>query len=113
MSPFLSAHQYRDIKTVANLSNNNDVFMCILCFHARAGYLQTYETLQKEVNLHPGSASVEDDQYQVGICGRDGRATASVRGDGGSIPTCGALEVWPCDFGPKHFGWLINQLGEP
>ncbi len=25
----------------------------------------------------------------------------------------GALEVWPCDFGPKQFGWLINQLGEP
>ena len=23
------------------------------------------------------------------------------------------LEVWPCDFGPKQFGWLINQLGEP
>jgi hypothetical protein len=47
------------------------------------------------------------------ICGRDGRATASVRGDGGSIPTGGALEVCPCDFGPKQFGWLINQLGEP
>ena len=42
-------------------------------------------------------------QY-VGICGRDGRATASVQGDGGSIPTGGALEVWPCDFGPKQFG---------
>ena len=48
-----------------------------------------------------------------GICGRVGRATASVWGDGGSIPTGGALEVWPCDFGPKQFGWLINQLGEP
>ncbi len=48
-----------------------------------------------------------------GICGRDGRATASVRGDGGSIPTGGALEVLPCDFGPKQFGWLIHQLGEP
>ena len=32
---------------------------------------------------------------------------------GGSIPTGGALEVWPCDFGPKQSGWLINQLGEP
>ncbi len=21
--------------------------------------------------------------------------------------------VWPCDFGPKQFGWSINQLGEP
>ncbi len=48
-----------------------------------------------------------------GICGPDGSVTASVRGDGGLIPTCGALEVWPCDFGPKPFGWLINQLGKP
>ncbi len=39
--------------------------MCILRFHARAGYLQTYETILKEINLHPGSAPVEDDQYQV------------------------------------------------
>ena len=54
-----------NIKTVANLTNNKDVFMCILRFHARAGYLQTYENLLKEINLHPGSASVEDDQYQV------------------------------------------------
>jgi hypothetical protein len=45
-------------------------------------------------------------ESEVGICGRDGRATASVRGDGGSIPTGGALEVWPCGFGPKQFGWL-------
>ena len=30
-----------------------------------------------------------------------------------SLPAGGALEVWPCDFGPKQFGWLINQLGEP
>ena len=30
-----------NIKTVANLTNNKDVFMCILRFHARAGYLQT------------------------------------------------------------------------
>ncbi len=37
----------------------------------------------------------------------------SLRGDGGLIPTGGALEVWLCDFGPKQFGWLINQLGEP
>ncbi len=46
-----------------------------------------------------------------GICGRDGRATACVRGDGGSIPTCSALEVWPCDFGPKQFGWLNKSAG--
>jgi hypothetical protein len=39
--------------------------MCILCFHALAGYLQTYETLPKDINEHPGSAPVEEDQYLV------------------------------------------------
>ena len=38
-----------NIKTVANLTNNKDVFMCILRFHALAGYLQTYENLLKEI----------------------------------------------------------------
>ncbi len=55
----------KNIKTMANLTNNKDVFMCILCFHARAGYLQANENLLKEVNLHPGSAPVADDQYHV------------------------------------------------
>jgi hypothetical protein len=49
---------------VANLTNNKDAFMRILRFHARAGYLQTYQTLMKEINLHPGSA-VPDYQYHV------------------------------------------------
>ena len=39
--------------------------MCILCFHAQAGYLQTYETLLNEINMHPGSALVDDDQFIV------------------------------------------------
>ncbi len=39
--------------------------MCILRFHAEAGYLQTYEKLLKEINLHPGSVAVPDDQYHV------------------------------------------------
>ena len=39
--------------------------MCILRFHARAGYLQTYETLLKEINAHPGSDEVPADQYAV------------------------------------------------
>ena len=41
--------------------------MCIIRFHARVGYLQTYETLLKEINAHPGSAYVPgaNDQYQV------------------------------------------------
>ncbi len=39
--------------------------MCILRFHAWAGYLQTYDTLPKEINDHPGSVPVEEDQYQI------------------------------------------------
>ncbi len=64
---FQHAHiENTSIKTVANLTNNKDVFMCILRFHhARAGYLQTYESLLKQVNAHPGSAPVDDDQYPV------------------------------------------------
>ena len=50
---------------MANLTNNKDVFMCIIRFHARAGYLQTYETLLKEINSHPGSEEVPPDQYEV------------------------------------------------
>ena len=39
--------------------------MCILRYHARAGYLQTYETLLKEINSHLGSAPVAPDQCEV------------------------------------------------
>ena len=39
--------------------------MCIIRFHARAGYLQQYETLLKEINSHPGSEEVPPDQYEV------------------------------------------------
>jgi type IV secretory pathway protease TraF len=65
---WLYQHAHIDnLKTIANLPNNKDVFMYIIRFHARAGYLQTYETLLKEINAHPGSAYVPgaDDQYQV------------------------------------------------
>ncbi len=54
-----------DIKTLVKLTNNKDVFMCIICFHARAGYLQTCENLLKEINDHPGSEEVPPDQYVV------------------------------------------------
>jgi hypothetical protein len=64
MSVFQHAH-IENIKTMANLSNNKDVFMCILRFHARAGYIQHYETLLKELNAHPASDPVPPDQYEV------------------------------------------------
>ncbi len=58
-----------NIKSVANLSNNKDVFMCILRVHARAGYLQHYETLLKELEAHVpedvGSQAEPQDQYDV------------------------------------------------
>ena len=50
---------------MANLTNNKYIFMCIIRFHARAGYLQQYETLLKEINSHPGSEEVPPDQYEV------------------------------------------------
>jgi hypothetical protein len=39
--------------------------MCIIRFHARAGYLQTYETLLKEISAMPGSDGAAPDQYAV------------------------------------------------
>ena len=39
--------------------------MCILSFHARAGYMQHYETLLKELNAHPATDPVPPDQYEV------------------------------------------------
>ena len=39
--------------------------MCILRFHAQAAYLQTYETLLNEINMHPGSVLVDDNQFTV------------------------------------------------
>jgi hypothetical protein len=42
----------KNIKTLAELLNIKNVFMCILCFHAHAGYLKHYETLLKELNTN-------------------------------------------------------------
>jgi hypothetical protein len=54
---------------VANLSNNKHIFMGILRFHARAGYLQHYESLLKELEAHVpkvvGSQAEPQDQYDV------------------------------------------------
>ncbi len=38
----------------------------------------------------------------------EGRATTSVGCDVGSIPTCGALEVWQWTFGSRTV-WLVNK----
>ena len=68
--PLQHAH-IDNIKSVANLSNNKDVFMCILRFHARGGYIQHYEALLKELEEHVpedfGSQAAPEDQYDVEI----------------------------------------------
>ncbi len=40
---------------VKSQRKNKGIFMCTLRFHARAGYLQTYETLLKQFSSLPGS----------------------------------------------------------
>ena len=48
------------IKAVASCTNNKDVFMCILRFHARRGYLQHYQTLLKELAEEAGAEAGAD-----------------------------------------------------
>jgi hypothetical protein len=64
MHVFQHAH-IKNITKVGNLLNNKNVFMCVLCFHASAGYLQHYETLLKELNAHPASDAVPPDWNEV------------------------------------------------
>jgi hypothetical protein len=62
--------------------------MCILCFHARAGFLQHYEILLKELNEHPASDSVPADQYEV--------ECASLANSNLNVP-CGSGISFPSD----------------
>ena len=65
---FIPACPHRESQDCGKPDYNKDIFMCILRFHASAGYLQHYETQLKELNLHPdGDASKEAplDQYDV------------------------------------------------
>jgi len=41
------------IKSVAHLTNNKDVFLCILRFHTRVGFLRHYERLLSELEGFP------------------------------------------------------------
>ena len=45
------------IKAIAGCTNTKVVFMCILRFHARKGYLQHYESILKELEGHPDQKS--------------------------------------------------------
>jgi hypothetical protein len=49
-------HAHIDIiKSVAHLTNNKDVFLCILRYHCRRGLLQQYEQLLEDM-VGPGEA---------------------------------------------------------
>ena len=47
------------IKSVAHLTNNKDVFMCILRFHTRVAFLQHYERLLDELKGYPDAPDQE------------------------------------------------------
>ena len=42
------------IKSVAHLTNNKDVFLCILRFHTRAAFLQHYERIMSQLQGEAG-----------------------------------------------------------
>jgi hypothetical protein len=49
-------HAHIDIiKSVAHLTNNKDVFLCILRYHCRLGLLQQYEQMLEDM-IGPGEA---------------------------------------------------------
>ncbi len=50
---------------------------------------------------------------QLGIVGRVGRATARDALGRGFDPFRQRPRGVAVDFGPKHSGWLINQMGDP
>ena len=59
------------IKSVAHLTNNKDVFLCILRFHTRVGFLRHYERLLAELEGlpdAPGDKYAADSQV---LCDRN------------------------------------------
>ena len=44
---------------MAHLTNNKDVFLCILRFHTRVGFLRHYKRLLSEVDGFPGEPADE------------------------------------------------------
>ncbi len=53
------------IKSVAHLTNNKDVFLCILRYHCRRGLLQQYEQLLEDL-IGPGEArTIQMDKTQM------------------------------------------------
>ncbi len=55
------------IKSVANLTNNKDVFLCILCYHCRRGLVQQYEQMLEDMIDDTTSESRQIDMDQAKI----------------------------------------------
>jgi hypothetical protein len=54
------------IKTVAHLTNNKDVLLCILCYHCIRGFVQQYEQMLEDmVDKGAGSKKVALDQDKI------------------------------------------------
>jgi len=65
------------IKAVASCTNNKDVFMCILRFHARRGYLQHYRTLLLELEGDGGADTDSENSSEAGSGSSDSYARDS------------------------------------
>ena len=59
------------IKSVAHLTNNKDVFLCILRFHTRVGYLRNYERLLSELEGFPDAAGDKYATDSINLCDRN------------------------------------------
>jgi hypothetical protein len=64
------AHAHIDIiKSVAHLTNNEDVFLCILRYHCRRGLLQQYEQMLEDM-VGPGEArAIQLDRMEQALTG--------------------------------------------
>ena len=59
------------IKSVAHLTNNKDVFLCILRFHTRMGFLRHYERLLSEMEGFPAESADEYAADMQILCDRN------------------------------------------
>jgi hypothetical protein len=53
------------IKSVAHLTNNKDVFLCILRYHCRRGLLQQYEQLLEDLVGQDEACAIQMDQTRM------------------------------------------------
>ena len=61
-------HAHIDLITsVAHLTNNKDVFLCILCYHCHRGLVQRYERMLEDMidDSSAGSRPMEMDQEKM------------------------------------------------